>query len=252
MFTGTARIQISGTNPRFPCKNYRPTRRLLSADNNRTGRNIRKRTVDLYIVKSVFIADYSESRLRRCPNEEVRGSTTRGMAADPWISRVRRHVIYFRRYGGSRPISRKWHFRGPTFPESNNTESSFNKGSATIYRGHASHSHLSASTAYIATPLSRVPHRPFFRNCQQPLSFQTIVCRYTSPVTFSFSLSPILFSPPCLTRSFSLSFCPYTPLVDTRIFFIVPLFRARTRLGSDCGRVCVKGTIRLSGPVSLF
>lgn len=72
------------------------------------------------------------------------------------------------------------------------------------------------------------------------------------PRSPSLSLSPILFSPPCLTRSLSLSFCPYTPLVDTRIFFIVPLFRARTRLGSDCGRVCVKGTIRLSGPVSLF
>lgn len=70
---------------------------------------------------------------------------------------MRGHVIYFRRCGGPRPISRKWHFRGPTFPESNNTESSFNKGSATIYRGHASHSHLSASTAYIATPLPRVP-----------------------------------------------------------------------------------------------
>lgn len=189
--------------------------------------------------------------MRRCPNEEVRGSTTRGMAADPWISRVRGRVIYFRRYGRSRPISRKWHFRGPTFPESNNTESSFNKGSATIYRGHASHSHLSASTAYIATPLSRVPHRPFFRNSQQPLSFQTIVCRYTFPVTFSFSLSHSFLSSLSHSLSFSLFLSIYTARRYAN-FFIAPLFRARTRLGSDCGRVCVKGTIRLSGPVSLF
>lgn len=41
-------------------------------------------------------------------------------------------------------------FEAPTFPESNNTESSFNKGSATIYRDHASFYHLSASAVYIA------------------------------------------------------------------------------------------------------
>lgn len=88
---------------------------------------------------------------------------------------MRGRDIYFRRRGGPRPISRKWHFRGPTFPESNNTESSFNKGSATIYRGHASHSHLSASTAYIAIPppvissilLQSPPATPFIpgRSC---------------------------------------------------------------------------------------
>lgn len=113
------------------------------ADNNRTGCNIRKHIVDLYIVTSVFIA--SGSRLRRFAARGVTGVDGHGDS-------VKGHDIYFRLRGGPQPISRKWHFRGPTFPESNNTESSFNKGSATIYRGHASHSHLSASTAYIAMP----------------------------------------------------------------------------------------------------
>lgn len=36
----------------------------------------------------------------------------------------------------SQAISRKCHFRGSTIPESNNTKSSFNKGSAAIYRSY--------------------------------------------------------------------------------------------------------------------
>jgi len=100
--------------------------------------------------------------------------------------------IYFRRRGGPRPISRKWYFRGSTFPESNNTESSFNKGSATIYRGHASHSHLSASIAYIAISPSRRFYRPFFRNLpapSNPFRSGTIMCRDTLSFLFSRSLS---------------------------------------------------------------
>lgn len=59
-------------------------------------------------------------------------------------------------------------------PESNNTESSFNKGLATIYRSHASHSHLSASTrtSSLSTLLSVCPIvHSFAQTPNKPLSF---------------------------------------------------------------------------------
>lgn len=80
----------------------------------------------MYKVKSIFIAGHSgpgcDGALRDDRSDEG-------------------HDIYFRRRAptATRPISRKCHFRDSTFPESNNTESSFNKGSATIYRGRAPH-----------------------------------------------------------------------------------------------------------------
>lgn len=63
-----------------------------------------------------------------------------------------------------RPISRKCHFRDSTFPESNNTESSFNKGSATIYRGYAPPpppSHLSDPSPRPIVHSSIPPPLPF-------------------------------------------------------------------------------------------
>jgi len=130
------------------------------------------------------------------------------------------HDIYFRLRGGPQPISRKWHFRGPTFPESNNTESSFNKGSATIYRGHASHSHLSASTAYIAIPppvlssiLPQPPATPFIpvRSCVRTHPRRSPP--FPFPIGISFVDTRIFFS-----QSFFLSFS-----------YLLSLLRARTR-----------------------
>lgn len=142
---------------------------------------------------------------------------------------MRGRDIYFRRRGGPRPISRKWYFRGPTFPESNNTESSFNKGSATIYRGHVSHSHLSASTAYIAIPLPVLsilpqpslpppPRNPFHSGTHPPLLVATILF-----LTISLSSIREYFFPRLLFLSFFFS-----------LFLSAPIISRAHAIVSDC------------------
>lgn len=198
----------------FPGEDYSSTRPLSTDNNRQTGRNIRKRTVDLYIVTSVFIASYCGSGLRRSPDKRNIFS-----AVHPGRT--------------TRPISRNGIFETRRCPESNNTESSFNKGLATIYR-HTSHSHLSASTPYIVPPyftpsvLSFVQPPP-----TNPFHFMAIVCRRIHTRLTSFSLS-----------LYRLSIRKY--------FFSQFLCVVRARSVSNCGRVCVKGAIFLDGSASLF
>lgn len=115
---------------------------------------------------------------------------------------MRGRDIYFRQRtrGGPHGLSRRnGIFETRRCPESNNTESSFNKGLATIYRGHTSHSHLSASTRtssppYLTLRLSYLSHNlpqqtPFilwrsYVGADTPgrhrSLFLSIVCRYAN------------------------------------------------------------------------
>lgn len=100
------------------------------------------------------------------------------------------HDIYFRWRTRPRPISRKCHFRDPTFPESNNTESSFNKGSATIYRGYAPHPYLSDPSVHCHRVLSSILP-PSLVPFSWPPSF---MANTSTPTTILFVDARIFFS----------------------------------------------------------
>ena len=163
-------------------------------------------------MKSIFIAGHS-------------GPACDGALRDDRSLSREGHDIYFRRRTRPRPISRKCHFRDPTFPESNNTESSFNKGSATIYRGYAPHPYQSDPSVHCHRVLSSILPSSLSLSLSLSLSRP-----FLGATLFHGEHKHTHHHPICRCPNFSF-FCPMIPLCTLR--------------APDC-------SLSLSLPLSLF